>query len=136
MQKKNFVFSYKSVDKCVMYVKQNCMYNVFKIIIDEISQAWGKQSKNKKQCFDIVKISLSSWLDNDILTMLKHCFFYSRLFSYWNNRWLWLNCKTLSWKVCMDLHDRSIRMNEAEMSMFSPFRPMLGQRGEIGEASE
>lgn len=36
----------------------------------------------------------------------------------------------------MDLHDRSIRMNEAEMSMFSPFRPMLGQRGDIGEASE
>lgn len=35
------------------------LYNVFKIIIDEISQAWGKHynkkiSENKKQCFDII----------------------------------------------------------------------------------
>jgi len=27
-------------------------------------------------------------------------------------------------------------MNEAEMSMFSPFRPMLGQRGDIGEVEK
>lgn len=36
----------------------------------------------------------------------------------------------------MDLHDRSIRMNEAEMSLFSPFRPMLAERKHINEASK
>ncbi|RMX43103.1 hypothetical protein pdam_00006836 [Pocillopora damicornis] len=44
-------------------------------------------------------------------------------------------CNSLP-KVCMDLHDRSIRMNEAEMSLFSPFRPMLAERKHINEASK
>ena len=36
----------------------------------------------------------------------------------------------------MDLQHRSIRMNEAEMSLFSPFRPMLAERKHINEASK
>ena len=36
----------------------------------------------------------------------------------------------------MDLHDHSIRMNEAEMSLFSPFRPMLAERKNISEVSK
>ena len=45
------------------------------------------------------------------------------------------NANHASFQVCLDLHDPSVRMNEAEMSMFSPFRPMLGQRGSIEEVS-
>ncbi|PFX16725.1 DNA ligase 4 [Stylophora pistillata] len=41
-------------------------------------------------------------------------------------------CNSLP-KVCLDLHDPSIRMNEAEMSLFSPFRPMLAERKHISE---
>ena len=28
----------------------------------------------------------------------------------------------------MDLHDENIELNETEISLFTPFRPMLGQR--------
>ncbi|KAK2560071.1 DNA ligase 4 [Acropora cervicornis] len=41
-------------------------------------------------------------------------------------------CNSLS-KVCIDLHDPEIRMNEAQMSLFSPFRPMLAERVAIDE---
>ncbi|KAK3736164.1 hypothetical protein QZH41_015551 [Actinostola sp. cb2023] len=41
-------------------------------------------------------------------------------------------CNSLS-KVCQQLHDPSIRMNEVEITLFSPFRPMLGQRGSLDE---
>eukprot|EP00111_Clytia_hemisphaerica_P007155 TCONS_00020786-protein len=36
-------------------------------------------------------------------------------------------CNSLS-KVCLDLHDENIELNETEISLFTPFRPMLGQR--------
>ena len=41
-----------------------------------------------------------------------------------------------SLKVCIDLHDPTVRMNEAQMSLFSPFRPMLAERGALEEASK
>ncbi|XP_068735127.1 DNA ligase 4-like [Montipora capricornis] len=44
-------------------------------------------------------------------------------------------CNSLS-KVCTDLHDPTIRMNEAQMSLFSPFRPMLAERGAIEEVEK
>ena len=34
-------------------------------------------------------------------------------------------------QVCKDLKDPSVRMNEAEITLFLPFRPMLGQRGSM-----
>ena len=36
--------------------------------------------------------------------------------------------------MCSDLQDPSVRMNEVEMSLFSPFRPMLAERAAIEEA--
>ncbi|XP_067047572.1 DNA ligase 4-like [Acropora muricata] len=44
-------------------------------------------------------------------------------------------CNSLS-KVCIDLHDPEIRMNEAQMSLFSPFRPMLAERVAIDEVEK
>ncbi|XP_015777193.1 PREDICTED: DNA ligase 4-like [Acropora digitifera] len=38
--------------------------------------------------------------------------------------------------VCIDLHDPEIRMNEAQMSLFSPFRPMLAERVAIDEVEK
>ena len=32
-------------------------------------------------------------------------------------------------QVCTMLTDRSVRLHEVEISVFSPFRPMLGDRG-------
>ncbi|XP_031573134.1 DNA ligase 4-like [Actinia tenebrosa] len=44
-------------------------------------------------------------------------------------------CNSLS-KVCQDLHNPTIRMNEVEISLFSPFRPMLGQRGSLNQVEK
>ena len=37
-------------------------------------------------------------------------------------------------KVCVDLMDPSFRLNEAAIQLFTPFRPMLGQRASIPQA--
>ena len=37
-------------------------------------------------------------------------------------------------KVCFDLSDPSFRLNEAAIQLFTPFRPMLGQRASIPQA--
>ena len=37
-------------------------------------------------------------------------------------------------KVCVDLIDPTFRLNEAAIQLFSPFRPMLGQRASIPQA--
>ncbi|XP_073251496.1 DNA ligase 4-like [Porites lutea] len=44
-------------------------------------------------------------------------------------------CNSLS-KVCSDLQDPSVRMNEVEMILFSPFRPMLAERAAIEEVDK
>ncbi|XP_048580100.1 DNA ligase 4 [Nematostella vectensis] len=44
-------------------------------------------------------------------------------------------CNNLS-KVCMDLHDPSVRMNEAEITIFSAFRPMLAQWSPLNQVED
>ena len=36
-------------------------------------------------------------------------------------------------QVCNDLRDLSVHLNEASISYFNPFRPMLGQRAAIDQ---
>ncbi len=36
-------------------------------------------------------------------------------------------------KVCTMLRDSNVRMHEIEVSLFSPFRPMLGDRGQLSK---
>lgn len=38
-------------------------------------------------------------------------------------------------QVCNDLRDLSVHLNEASISYFNPFRPMLGQRAAIDQVS-
>ena len=39
-------------------------------------------------------------------------------------------------QVCIDLHDPTVRLNEAEIMVGVPFRAMLGQRAVIGEVEK
>jgi len=39
-------------------------------------------------------------------------------------------------KVCVDLHDIKTKLNEAEITLFSPFRPMLGQRTSLEDVEK
>ena len=43
------------------------------------------------------------------------------------------NCVTNYVKVCQDLKDPTVRKNDSEITLFSAFKPMLGQRAAIDE---
>lgn len=44
-------------------------------------------------------------------------------------------CNSLS-KVCLDLHDLNTKLNETEIMLGTPFRPMLGQRAAIDDVEK
>jgi hypothetical protein len=41
--------------------------------------------------------------------------------------------KCVVFKVCQDLKDPTVRKNDSEITLFSAFKPMLGQRAAIDE---